>query len=84
MIFVSVFTFALLANLVLQIEKSQNPLILFRDSAHIFISVLLQPLTATIIVGKNFFDFRVEFCGMIHLFSVAQFVNNNAVDNFIR
>ena len=78
----SVFTFALLANLVLHIKRAE-PVDLFRDSAHIFISVLLKPLTATVIIGKNFFDFRIEFCGMIHLVSVAEFVNNNAVDDFI-
>ena len=64
-------------------EGTPTPLILFRDSAHMFISVLFQPLMATVISGKNFFDFLIEFCGMIHLFSVAEFVNNNAVDNFI-
>ena len=65
-------------------KKEPEPVDLFRDSAHIFISVLLKPLTATVIIRKNFFDFRIEFCGMIHLFSVAEFVNNNAVDDFIR
>ena len=65
-------------------KKEPKPVDLFRDSAHKFISVLLQPLMATVIIRKNFFDFRIEFCGMIHLFSVAEFVNNNAVDDFIR
>ena len=64
-------------------KKEPEPVGLFRDSAHIFISVLLKPLSATVIIGKNFFDFRVEFCRMIHLFSVAEFVNNNAVNDFI-
>ena len=65
-------------------KKEPEPVDLFRDSAHKFISVLLQPLTAPVVIRKNFFDFRIEICGMIHLFSVAEFVNNNAVDNFIR
>ena len=64
-------------------KKEPEPVDLFRDSAHIFISVLLKPLTATVIIRKKFFDFRIEFCGMIHLFSVAEFVNNNAVNDFI-
>ena len=65
-------------------KKEPNPLILFWDSAHKFISVLFQQLMATVIIRKNFFNFCIEFRGMIHLFSVAEFVNNNAVDDFIR
>ena len=65
-------------------KKEPEPVDLFRDSAHTFISVLLKPLLATVIIGKNFFDFRIEFCGMIHLFSVAELVNDYAVDDFIR
>ena len=43
-------------------KKEPEPVDLFRDSAHIFISVLFKPLTATVVIGKNFFDFLIEFC----------------------